>query len=90
MLAIEIKLSHPQGGVHMRMIRTISLRLLIDSDEPDDWRGTIRDAAGADEHTFVGVQALVSWLHAMTRVDPGLPASTTRPSPQGLDQEESR
>lgn len=56
----------------MRAIRTIVLRLLVDTDQPQSLRGVLQDVAGSEQHYFTDEQSLLALLH---RLSSALPSS---------------
>jgi len=49
----------------VRAIQTFVLRLLVDADEPETLRGSLRSVATNEENTFVDAQDLVSLLRRL-------------------------
>ena len=46
----------------MRLIRTIILRLLIDTDQPQALRGVLQDVGEGEQHSFTDEQSLLEAL----------------------------
>ena len=46
----------------MRLTQTIILRILIDSETPEELRGTLRSISSDQEHTFANEQSLLECL----------------------------
>lgn len=53
----------------MRTIKTYILRLLVDTDEPQVLRGTVRAVAGDDEHPFADGPSLLTLLRQISRLE---------------------
>jgi hypothetical protein len=53
------------GGM-MRTIRTFVIRLLVDTDEPSELRGTVRCIAGTEERPFADAASLLALLDCET------------------------
>ena len=47
----------------MRTIRTIILRLMTDTDQPQSLRGLLQDVADSEQHHFTDEQTLLALLH---------------------------
>lgn len=50
----------------MRTIETFVLRLLVDADEPDTLRGSLRSISGTGEYSFADAPALTELLRRLT------------------------
>jgi hypothetical protein len=49
----------------MRVIRTIILRLLIDTDQPHSLHGVLQTVGGSDLHSFTDDRSLLALLHRL-------------------------
>ncbi|RLC55926.1 MAG: hypothetical protein DRI80_16990 [Chloroflexota bacterium] len=51
----------------MRVIQTLILRLLVDAEESQVLRGTVRRVADDEEHTFTNGRTLLTLLHRLSQ-----------------------
>ena len=72
----------------MRAIRTLILRLLVDSDQPQAVRGVVQAVADDEQHYFTDEQGLLALLQRLSRavsVPPDGCESDENPIDDGLD-----